>query len=226
MTTDAPIEPTEWLSVAAAAARLGVHPRTVERRAASGKLTARRAADGSVQIEMPAEPSKPTAEAVADVLAVQADRQIQLAGAIVGASERELATMRTELAEVRRSSRWAWRSVAAVVALGSLGAVCSAWTWAGSSERLRGDLRAAEARAEAVQTVADASTAEAARLRDDLAAARRLTDSLIEAMRQDRAVARQLPGVPPTGAEPLAAAKPETWPMPLPWARAAFADAN
>ena len=216
---------TEWVTVAVAASRLGVHPRTVERRAASGKLTARRAADGTVQIELPAEASKPTAEAVADVLAVQADRQIQLAGAIVGASERELATVRAELAGAKRLSRWAWGSFAAVVAIGATGAAGVAWAWSGTTERLRGDLRVAEARAEAVQAIANASAAEAARLREDLAAARRLSDTLAAAVREDRTPARQLPGTLPRG-EPTDAPTLTGklgWPMPLPWFTTAFA---
>ena len=42
--------PEQWMSVAEAAATMKVHPRTVERRLAAGKIESRRGADGQVQI--------------------------------------------------------------------------------------------------------------------------------------------------------------------------------
>ena len=42
--------PDKWMTVAAAAATLNVHPRTIERRIASGKIESRRTDDGQLQV--------------------------------------------------------------------------------------------------------------------------------------------------------------------------------
>lgn len=178
------VTPTEWLSVAAAAARMDVHVRTIERRAAAGKLTTRRAADGTVQIELPSEPSKPTAEAVADVMAVQADRQIQMAGAVFATSERELATVRDELTIIRTSARHAWRTVAVLAATCAVAGTVGVWWSVTVTERLRGDLRTAEGKAAAIERLASDREREADRLRLDLDAARQLSLAVAAELRQ------------------------------------------
>ncbi len=41
-----------WVSIAEAAATMRIHPRTVERRAAAGKVESRRNDDGQVQVSL------------------------------------------------------------------------------------------------------------------------------------------------------------------------------
>ena len=42
--------PDKWMTIAAAAATLNVHPRTIERRIASNKIQSRRTDDGQQQV--------------------------------------------------------------------------------------------------------------------------------------------------------------------------------
>src|SRR5437762_12714175 len=56
--------PDKWMTVAAAAATLNVHPRTIERRIASGKIESRRKDDGQLQVQINA-PDDPPAGAEA-----------------------------------------------------------------------------------------------------------------------------------------------------------------
>ena len=54
--------PDKWMTVAAAAATLNVHPRTIERRIAAGRIESRRTDDGQLQVLINA-PDDPSASA-------------------------------------------------------------------------------------------------------------------------------------------------------------------
>ncbi len=72
--------PEQWTSVAAAAAAMNVHPRTIERRLACGKIESRRGENGQVQVlvNLPdiAEPFNAGALVTVKELA---DRQVDIA---------------------------------------------------------------------------------------------------------------------------------------------------
>lgn len=104
---------TEWVSVAEAAVRLAVDPKTIQRRLVAGhrRHLASRPGPRGVEVEVPAKTS--TAE-VATALTVAAEREIQMAGTLVASVERERRTMKT----VALTS--AGMAVAALVALAAL----------------------------------------------------------------------------------------------------------
>ena len=54
--------PDKWMTVAAAAATLNVHPRTIERRIASAKIESRRTDDGQLQVQINAPDDPPGAD--------------------------------------------------------------------------------------------------------------------------------------------------------------------
>jgi hypothetical protein len=128
------IMPETWVSIAEAAARLRVHPRTIERRMQSGKVTHRRADNGMVQvmIELPDPPAGQSPDALS-VVADQAESQVQLAvsatSAIVRQSQTDAAIARhdaerawQETVRVRRNSTYAWTLVA-MLTVGSMIAI-------------------------------------------------------------------------------------------------------
>lgn len=177
---------TEWVPVSVAAARLRVHVRTIERRAAAGKLATQRGPDGTVAVELPCEASRPSGEAVADAMAVQADRQIRLAGAVVTVTERELADVREDLRITRSSARRAWQAVASLAAVSCVVVPAMVWWTVTTAERLRGDLRAAEGKAEAAEQLASERAMDADRLRADLDAARQLSLAVAVELKEAR----------------------------------------
>lgn len=85
---------TEWVSVAEAAVRLDVDPKTIQRRLAPGHRRHLRSRVGNrgTEVEVPA---KATTAEVAGALTLHAEREIQLAGTIVASVERERRTMRS-----------------------------------------------------------------------------------------------------------------------------------
>jgi len=105
---------TEWVSVTEAAVRLGVDPKTVQRRLepTHRKHLASRQGVRGVEVEVPA---KATAVEVANALTVHAEREIQLAGSLVASVERERRTMRS------------MALVAAGIALASVAALAALW---------------------------------------------------------------------------------------------------
>src|ERR1041384_7565203 len=118
-----------WMTLAAAAAALNVHPRTIERRMASGKIQSRRTDDGQLQVLLAAAPDEPanapapapSHEALETVKELAQD-QISLAtgsaSALVRLSQRdaeracgELELVRQDLYSVKKGAKVAWASV-------------------------------------------------------------------------------------------------------------------
>jgi hypothetical protein len=154
--------PDKWMTVAAAAATLNVHPRTIERRIASSKIESRRTDDGQLQvlINAPDEPAS-GAEALETVKELAQD-QVSLAtgsaSALVkfaqddaGRARNELEIIRQDAGRARQSARSAWLSVA----LMSL-AVCAAVGWTTYKiTRTTDDIRVLTERADATKRQAD-----------------------------------------------------------------------
>jgi hypothetical protein len=132
-----PDMPDTWMTVAEAAAALKCHPRTIERRIAGGKLQARRADDGLLQvlIDLPdtAESSSEAAfETVRELAADQVSLATGSASAIVKIAQsdalharQELTIARQDVGRARRGALVAWLIVA-TMGLGACGAV--GWT--------------------------------------------------------------------------------------------------
>jgi hypothetical protein len=125
--------PDKWMSIAAAAATLNVHPRTIERRIASGKIQSQRIEDGQMQvlIDVPdtAEPAPDPLETVKELAQDQVSLATGSASALVKFAQDDAHRARTELSiarqeadSARRGSRFAWAAVA-VMTIGVCGAV-------------------------------------------------------------------------------------------------------
>lgn len=166
--------PDKWLTIAAAAATLNVHPRTIERRIASGKIQTRRADDGQVQVlvNAPEEPPTTVADPLETVKELAQD-QVSLATGSASAIVRlaqvdadrargELELVRQEAISARRGSRFAWSAVAAMaIAVGA----AVGWT---THRVTRADDEIATLRA-----IADRTESEAQKLLADRDAARK-----------------------------------------------------
>lgn len=166
--------PDKWLTIAAAAATLNVHPRTIERRIASGKIQTRRTDDGQVQVLINAPDEAPTS--VADPLETvkelaqdqvslatgSASAIVRLAQADADRARGELELVRQEAISARRGSRVAWSAVA-TMAIGV--GVAVGWT---THRVTRADDEIATLRA-----TADRTDAEAQKLLSDRDAARK-----------------------------------------------------
>jgi hypothetical protein len=127
--------PDKWMTIAAAAATLNVHPRTIERRIASNKIQSRRTDDGQQQvlIDVP-----DTAEAAPDPLETVkelAQDQVSLATGSASAlvkfaqddaqrARNDLSIARQEVDTARRGARRAWAAVAVMTL-----AICGAVGW-------------------------------------------------------------------------------------------------
>lgn len=130
--------PDKWMTVAAAAATLNVHPRTIERRIASGKIESRRTDDGQLQvlINAPDDPSAGGAGAEAfETVKELAQDQVSLATGSASAlvkfaqqdaerARHELDLVRHDAGRARQSAKLAWLAVSAMAA-----AVCIAVAW-------------------------------------------------------------------------------------------------
>jgi hypothetical protein len=126
--------PEQWISVAEAASMMKVHPRTVERRIAAGKIESRRGGEGQVQvlITVTETPDPAPAEAIPneafETVKEMADRQVDLAAGTASAlvrvaqeqamrAENQLALARQDAGRYRRESKWAVGSFVAVLIL-------------------------------------------------------------------------------------------------------------
>ncbi len=121
----------QWVSIAEAAAAMRIHPRTVERRAAAGKIESRRNDDGQVQVflDMPdAEPAvsqSAPAEAF-ETVKEMADRQVDIAAGSASAlvraaqeqamrAEHQMELARQESGRYRRETHMALALVAVML---------------------------------------------------------------------------------------------------------------
>src|SRR5436190_17675368 len=131
--------PDKWMTIAAAAATLDVHPRTIERRIAAGKVETCRADDGQVQVlvNVPDEPApaSPSPDPAFETVRELAQDQVSLATGSASAlvkfaqadAERargELLLIREEATRARQGARLAWSAVALMAA-----SVCVAVGW-------------------------------------------------------------------------------------------------
>ena len=115
--------PDKWMTIAAAAASLNVHPRTIERRIASNKIESRRSDDGQLQvlIDVPdtAEPATDPFDTVRELAQDQVSLATGSASALVRFAQddaqrarAELSIARQEADSARRCARRAWAAVA------------------------------------------------------------------------------------------------------------------
>jgi hypothetical protein len=213
----APSAAGEWLPIAAAATQLGRHPRSVERAAASGRIPARRTAEGRLEVFVPiAGAASPQAEPPSigasrdrdhEVVVMGRDRQA-VALAALSTTEKMLAGTLKEAAAARRA---AWRGWAAAACLAITGVCTISWI-SSSTQRERGEMavQITEAMAAAAAAERLLAAAEAA-----LAIERARADRAIEA-----AVAAAAPPAPAPGTAPGSARhgarQEETPPAPAP----------
>ncbi|MDQ3441534.1 MAG: hypothetical protein M3478_14420 [Planctomycetota bacterium] len=127
--------PDKWMTVAAAAASLNVHPRTIERRIASNKIDSRRSDDGQLQvlIDVPdtAQPPTDPFDTVRELAQDQVSLATGSASALVKFAQDDAQRARTELSiarqeadTARRGARRAWAAVALMTIT-----VCGAVGW-------------------------------------------------------------------------------------------------
>ena len=110
--------PEQWMSVAEAAAAMRVHPRTVERRLAAGKIESRRTDAGQVEILINVPDTADTVSSQAlETVRDLADRQVDLAAGTASAlvrvaqeqtlrAETQLTLARQDAGRYRRESQW------------------------------------------------------------------------------------------------------------------------
>lgn len=155
--------PDKWMSLAEAASALKVHPRTIERRIAGGKIQTRRADDGLLQvlIDLPDTSDTPPDTAIEAVRELAAD-QVTLAKGSASALVRfaqddaertrhQLDIVRQDVGRARRGALAAW-CVVAILGLGVTVAV--GWTTS-TITRARADVRTLNERAERIQQEKD-----------------------------------------------------------------------
>lgn len=177
--------PETWTTVASAASVLNVHPRTIERRIASGRMQSRRADDGQLQVLVdmpgPVESQPDPLETVRELAQDQVNLATGSASALVRfahddaeRARQELVLVRQESDRVRRGSRWAWGSVATMAAV-----VCLAVGWTthrvtksdAEIDRLNEHAAAVERAGREILTERDAARAELATAQVEAAAA-------------------------------------------------------
>jgi len=169
--------PDKWMSVAEAATALRVHPRTIERRIAGGKIQSQRGDDGllRVLVNLPDAPDNaPDGGAALETVRELANDQVTLAtgsaSAIVRFAQNDAQRAREELVLWRQDAGRARRSAVAawcVVALLGTGA-CVAVGWTASKitqsnmeiAKAREDVRQLNERAAGVRQEADKLKAE------------------------------------------------------------------
>lgn len=193
--------PDKWMTVAEAATALKVHPRTIERRIAGGKVQARRAEDGTLQVminlpDAPPEqaPDSGALETVRELAADQVTLATGSASAIVRFAQNdatrareELSIVRQDVGRARKSALAAWCVVAAV----GIG-VCVAVGWtAAKFTKANEDVRQLTERANLTRLESDKLKAQVEQEKQQLAAER-------DAARQE-AIRAKLEGAEATG---------------------------
>jgi hypothetical protein len=153
--------PDKWMTVAAAAASLNVHPRTIERRIASNKIESRRSDDGQLQvlIDVPdtAEPATDPFDTVRELAQDQVSLATGSASALVKFAQDDAQRARTDLSvarqdadTARRGARRAWAAVALMTIT-----VCGAVGWVSHRvTRADADIRALTERARLMENEA------------------------------------------------------------------------
>ena len=153
--------PDKWMTIAAAAATLNVHTRTIERRIAGNKIQSRRTDDGQLQvlIDVPdtAEPAPDPLETVRELAQDQVSLATGSASALVKFAQddahrarTELSFVRQEAATVRRGARFAWAAVAVMAA-----GICGSVAWVSHKvTRADADIRALNAHAQTMEAEA------------------------------------------------------------------------
>ncbi len=127
--------PDKWMTVAAAAATLNVHPRTIERRIASGKIESRRTDDGQLQVQVNAPDDPPAGAEAFETVRELAQDQVSLATGSASAlvmfaqddahrARNELDIIRQDAGRARQSAKTAWIAVSLMAAT-----VCAAVGW-------------------------------------------------------------------------------------------------
>src|SRR5436189_2915035 len=154
--------PDKWMTVAAAAATLNVHPRTIERRIASGKIESRRTDDGQLQVLINAPDDPPAGAEAFETVKELAQDQVSLATGSASAlvkfaqadaerARHELDLVRHDAGRARQSAKLAWLAVSAMAA-----AVCIAVGWTTHRiTRSDDDIRVLTQQAQAIQRDAD-----------------------------------------------------------------------
>ena len=173
----------QWLSIAETAASMRIHPRTVERRAAAGKLQSRRNDDGQVQVLIDLPEPEPTPEPVnAEVFETvreMADRQVDIAAGSASAlvraaqeqamrADHQVTLAKQEAARSRRETQMALALVAVVL----LFVVVAVGYCTSTITSARAEARTAKERADAAEATAKRVTDDLTTNRDQLSAAR------------------------------------------------------
>ena len=177
--------PETWTTIASAASVLNVHPRTIERRIASGRMQSRRTDDGQVQVlvnmpgpvDSPSDPLETVRELAQDQVTLatgSASALVRFAQDDAERARQELTLVRQESDKVRRGSRWAWGAVATMAAL-----VCIAVGWTthrvtkadAQIQRLNDHAAAVERAGREILTERDAARVELATAKVEAAAA-------------------------------------------------------
>lgn len=168
-----------WMTIAEAAAALKVHPRTIERRIAGGKIETRRADDGLLQvlITLPdiSDSAPDTAiEAVRELAADQITLAKGSASALVrfaqddaDRSRQQLELVRHDVGRARRGALVAWL----IVGLLGVGATIAVGWTASTITRARQDVETLNEYAAKVEIEAERLRAERDALRDKVQAA-------------------------------------------------------
>ena len=167
---------SQWVTIAEAAAAMQIHPRTVERRAAAGKIESRRNDDGQVQVFLdvpdpePVAPNPVPSEAF-ETVKEMADRQVDIAAGSASAlvraaqeqamrAEHQMNLAREESGRYRRETQMATAMLAVMLLL-----IVVAVGWCTHT------ITDARDRAGNAETAARSASSELALLRTDLAAA-------------------------------------------------------
>ena len=176
--------PIEWLTIAEAAALIKVHPRTVERRAAAGKIESRRNDDGQVQVLIDVPEPTPTGPEPVSVEAFEtvremADRQVDIAAGSASAlvraaqeqamrAEHQVELHKQEAGRYRREAQMAMALVALIFLL-VLGAVMYGTSVITAA---KADAQGSRERAVVAEETAKRATNESAQAREQVSVAR------------------------------------------------------